>query len=178
MAQSTLSFTQKYCLPENDGVNAEYFLDLFPASNGSILVLDDTDLHFSSHLARYSDPSKIISTTCLSETTICEPSLSGVRILWGLCHPYETIIAKEGQNPIPWNEVQSVLWFPSFDSFGEDLDGQKHLVRNFFEYLAIRLLADELHEMQVIITMSNIRFSQLQVIACDIYRKIFLLTSE
>lgn len=94
-----------------------------------------------------------------------EPSLTGVRIFWGLYHPDQTIIAKAGQNPIPWNEVQCVLWFPCFDSFGEDLDGQKQLLQNFFEYLAIRILADDLFEVQVIITMNNIRFSQLQVIA-------------
>lgn len=164
VGDSALSFTPYYCLPEDNGVNAASLLDLFPASsNRSILILNDTDLHFTSHLVSCYDPSKIISSSCLSEITICEPSLSGVRILWGLCHPYETIIAKEGQNPIPWKEVECVLWFPSFDSFGEDLDGQKHLLQNFFEYLAVRILADELHEVQVIITMNNLRFSRLQV---------------
>ncbi|XP_028781898.1 DExH-box ATP-dependent RNA helicase DExH8-like [Neltuma alba] len=161
---SALSFRPYYCLPENNGVNAASLLDLFRASsNGSILILDDTDLHFTFHLASFYDPSKIISSSCLSEMTICEPSLSGVRILWGLCHPYETIIAKEGQNPIPWKEIGCVLWFPCFDGLGEDLDGQKHLLQNFFEYLAVRILADELHDVQVIITMNNLRFSRLQV---------------
>lgn len=170
MGQSLLSFRRNYCLPEDTGVNAASLLELFPtSSNRSILIMDDTDLHFTSHLACYYDPSKIISSSCLSETSICDPSLSEVRILWGLCHPYETIIAKEGQNPIPWNEVQCILWFPCFDSFGEDLDGQKQHLKNFFEYLAVRILANDLHEVRVIITMNNIRFSQLQVITRAIY---------
>lgn len=101
----------------------------------------------------------------MSETTITESSLPRARILWGLYHPYQTIIAKAGQTLIPWNEVQCVLWFPSFDSYGDDLDGKKQLLQNFFEYLAIRILGDDLHEVQVIITMNNIIFSQLQVIA-------------
>lgn len=169
MGRSAVSASRNICLPEDDAVNPASLLNLFPKStNRSILILDDTDLHFSSCLACYYDPSKIISTTYLSETTITEPSLKGARILWGLDHPYQTIIAKAGQTPIPWNEVQCVLWFPCFNSYGEDLDGQKHILQNFFEYLAIRILADDLFEVQVILTMNNIRFSQLQVIACDL----------
>ncbi|KAK7270196.1 hypothetical protein RIF29_23165 [Crotalaria pallida] len=164
MHRSELSLRPNACLPEDNDVNAAFLLNLFPqSSNRSILILDDTDLHFSSCIASHYDPSKIISTTCLAETTIMEPPLKGVRIFWGLYHPDQTIIAKAGQTPIPWKEVECVLWFPSFDSYGEDLDRQKQLLRNFFEYLAIRILADDLSEVQVIITMNNIRFSQLQV---------------
>ncbi|KAJ1402353.1 Zinc finger, CCCH-type [Sesbania bispinosa] len=164
MGRLAVSSSGNFCLPEDNDENAASLLHLFPRSTErSILVLDDTDLHFSSCLAGHYDPSKIISTTCLSETTITESSLTRVRILWGLYHPYETIIAKAGQSLIPWKEVQCVLWFPCFDSYGEDLDGQKQVLQNFFEYLAIRILADDLSEVQVIITMNNIRFSQLQV---------------
>ncbi|XP_057424207.1 DExH-box ATP-dependent RNA helicase DExH8 [Lotus japonicus] len=162
--RSAPSTSTNVCQPEDNDVNAASLLKWFPRStNRSILILDDTDLHFTSCLARYYDPSKITSTTCLSETTITESSLPRARILWGLYHPYQTIIAKAGQTLIPWNEVQCVLWFPSFDSYGDDLDGKKQLLQNFFEYLAIRILADDLHEVQVIITMNNIIFSQLQV---------------
>ncbi|XP_019441751.1 PREDICTED: DExH-box ATP-dependent RNA helicase DExH8 isoform X1 [Lupinus angustifolius] len=164
MDRSELSLKPNACLPEDNDVNAAFLLNLFPDSaNRSILILDDTDLHFSSCLARLYDPTKIISTTCLSEITITDPSLTGVRIFWNLYHPDQTVIAKAGKSPIPWNEVQCVLWFPSFNIYGEDLDGQKQLLQNFFEYLAIRILADDLSEVQVIITMNNIRFSQLQV---------------
>ncbi|KAK7277740.1 hypothetical protein RJT34_22755 [Clitoria ternatea] len=164
MGQSAASFRPDVCLPEDNDVNAAVLLNLFPKStNGSILILDDTDLHITSRLACYYDPYKIISTTCLSETTLTEASVTGARILWRLYHPYQTIIVKAGKTLVPWNEVQCVLWFPCFDSYGEDLDGQKKLLQNFFEYLAIRILADDLYEVQVIITMNNVRFSQLQV---------------
>lgn len=69
----------------------------------------------------------------------------------------------KGENQIPWNEVKCVLWFPDFDSYSENLDRQKILLRNFFEYLAIRMLADALCKVRVVLTMNNIRFSQLQV---------------
>jgi hypothetical protein len=162
-----VSTRRNTCLPEDNAMNSASLLNLFPkSSDGSILILDDTSLHFTSSLACHYEPSKIISTTSLSETTFTEPSLTGTRILWGLYHPYQTIIAKAGKTLIPWNEVQCVLWFPCFDSYGEDLAGKKNAVQNFFEYLAIRLLADDLQEVQVIITMNNIRFSQLQVIDC------------
>uniref|UniRef100_A0A5B7B8U8 RNA helicase n=1 Tax=Davidia involucrata TaxID=16924 RepID=A0A5B7B8U8_DAVIN len=150
------------CLPEDEDAHAASLLQLFPTSpDGCIVLLDDTDLHFSSHLSRHCNPSMIISTTCVSDSSICDPSLTGVRILWGLSHPYQTIISKA--DPIPWNEVKCVLWFPKFDSYNENLEGQKSLVQTFFEYLAIRILADALYEVRVILTMNNIRFSQLQV---------------
>ncbi|WJX19938.1 RNA helicase [Trifolium repens] len=162
--RSAVSTRRNTCVPEDNAMSSASLLNLFPKSNdGSILILDDTSLHFTSSLACHYEPSKIISTTSLSETTFTEPSLTGTRILWGLHHPYQTIIAKAGKSLIPWNEVQCVLWFPCFDSYGEDLAGKKNAVQNFFEYLAIRLLADDLQEVQVIITMNNIRFSQLQV---------------
>ncbi|XP_058762358.1 DExH-box ATP-dependent RNA helicase DExH8-like [Vicia villosa] len=155
---------QNICLPEENTMSSASLLNLFPkSSDKSILILDDTSLRFSSCLACHYDPSKIISTTSVSEITFTEPSLTGVRVLWGLNHPYQTVIAKAGKTLIPWNEVQCVLWFPCFDSYGEDLDGKKKVLQNFFEYLAIRILADDLKEMKVIITMNNIRFSQLQV---------------
>ncbi|GAU43768.1 hypothetical protein TSUD_36620, partial [Trifolium subterraneum] len=162
--RSAASPRRNTCLPEDNAMNSASLLNLFPKSRDrSILILDDSSLHFTSSLACHYDPSKIISTTSLSETTFTEPSLTGARILWGLHHPYQTIIAKAGKTLIPWNEVQCVLWFPCFDSYGEDLAGKKKAVQNFFEYLAIRFLADDLQEVQVIITMNNIRFSQLQV---------------
>ncbi|TQE00359.1 hypothetical protein C1H46_014086 [Malus baccata] len=151
------------CIPEGGEAEATSLLQLFPTSDGCILVLDDTNLEFSSNLAKFCDPSTVVSTTSLSDTTIFDPSLTGVKILWGLQHPYETIVSKEGENQIPWNEVKCVLWFPDFDSYSENLDRQKILLRNFFEYLAIRMLTDALYKVRVVLTMNNIRFSQLQV---------------
>ena len=158
----SVSSSSTICLPEDANANTGSLLRLFPTSpHGRILVLDDMALHFSSNLASHCAPSKIISTTCLSETSISDQSLSGVRILWGHHHPYQIII-EGGKSPIPWNEVKCVLWFPNFDTC-ENLDEQKTLLRNFFKYLAIRILADALYEVQVILTMNNMRFSQLQV---------------
>ncbi|KAI4301411.1 hypothetical protein L6164_034693 [Bauhinia variegata] len=163
MDRSVLSSMSYFSQPEDNGVNAASLINLFPTfSSKSILILDDTDLHFSSHLACHFDPSKIIVTTCLSETAIYKPSLTGVRILWGLHDTYQTILAKTGRNPIPWNKVECVLWFPNCDSF-VDVDEQKHVFQNLFEYLAVRILADTLYQVKVIITMNNLRFSQLQV---------------
>ncbi|KAK7268844.1 hypothetical protein RIF29_21553 [Crotalaria pallida] len=150
MDPSTLSFRPNPCLPEDNDINASFLLNLFPKStNQSILLLDGTGVHFSS-LARHYDSTKIISA-CLSETTIMPD------------YPDQKTIDKAEQTPIPWKEVKCVLWFPCFHSYGEDLEGQKERLRIFFAYLAIRILADDLSEMQVIITMNNIRFSQLQV---------------
>ncbi|XP_030948082.1 DExH-box ATP-dependent RNA helicase DExH8 [Quercus lobata] len=160
---SASSSSSALCLPEDSDANAASLLRFFPtSSDGCILLLDDTDLRFSTNLARYYDPSKIVSTTCLSDTYICDPSLTGVRIFWGLYHPCHTILAK-GENPIPWDEVKCVLWFPNLESYSENLDRQKLLLQNFFEYLSIRILAGALYEVRVILTMNNIRFSQLQV---------------
>lgn len=162
--QPVLSFSSYTCLPEDGVANAASLLRLFPtSSDGSILLLDDTDMHFSANLACLYDPSRIISTTCLSDSAICDLSLAGIRILWGLHHSFETIISETGDNPIPWKEVKCVLWFPSLESYSENLDRQKNLVQNFFEHLAIRLLADALYDMQVILTVNNIKFAQLQV---------------
>lgn len=150
------------CQPEDGPPNATSLLQLLP-SEGSILLLDDTDLRFSSNFACFFDPSRIISTSRLPDTDIFNPLLKGVRIHWGLEHPYQTIISKAEENPLPWKEVELVLWFPSLDAFSDKLDKQKTLVQNFFEYLAIRVLGDTLYKMKVILTMNNIKFSQLEV---------------
>lgn len=152
------------CLPEDEGANAAPLLRLLPtSSDASILIFDDTNLHFSSYLTRHCDPSKIISTTSLSETFICDASLTGVNILWGQYDPFKTIISKAGPNSVLWNEVKRVFWFPNFNRYDEMLEEYKNLLQNFFGYLAIRILVDSLYEVQVIITMNNMRFSQLQV---------------
>lgn len=161
---SLSSFSSTPCMPEDGAVNAASLLRFLPtSSDGCVLLLDDTDLHFSSNLARHYDPCKIISTTCMSDTFMCDPSLTGIRILWGLHHPYQTIISTPRDSPIPWSEVKCILWLPNLDSYSENLERQKTFVQNFFEYLAIRILADALYEVQVILVMNNIKFSLLQV---------------
>ncbi|KAL2535291.1 Zinc finger CCCH domain-containing protein 31 [Forsythia ovata] len=149
------------CSQDDRDTDAESLMRFFPASSsdGCIVLLDDIDLHFSTHFAYYYDPSCIISTSSQPDPLIPDPS--GFKILWGLSHPYQTIMSRAGENTVPWNEVKCILWFPRFDH--EYKEGQKSLVQTFFEYLAIRILADSLHEVVVILTMNNIRFSQLQV---------------
>ncbi|KAF8392589.1 hypothetical protein HHK36_022934 [Tetracentron sinense] len=164
LGPSVSSFSRpSLCLSEEESADPAPFLHLFTTSpDRCILLLDDTDFHFSSNISRHCDPTKIISTTCLPYTSTCDASLTGIRILWGLSHPYQTIISKAGENPIPWKEVKCVLWFAKFVN-GDDLERQRGLFQKFFEYLAIRILAETLCEVQVILTMNSIRFSQLQV---------------
>ncbi|XP_022757975.1 DExH-box ATP-dependent RNA helicase DExH8 isoform X3 [Durio zibethinus] len=161
---SISSYSSNVCMPEDDHADASSLLRLLPtSSDGCVLLLDDNSMHFTSNLANHCKPSRIISTTSLTETSISDPLLTSVKILWGLQHPYQTIISNTGENPIPWNEVKLVLWFPYLDGHSESLAGQKNLVQNFFEYLAIRILSDALFEVKVILAMNNIKFSQLQV---------------
>ncbi|KAF8387857.1 hypothetical protein HHK36_026519 [Tetracentron sinense] len=164
LGPSVSSFSRpSLCIQEEENADTALLLRLFPTSpDRCILLLDDTDFHFSRNICRYCDPTKIISTTYLPYTSTCDASLTGIRTLWGLSHPYQTIISKAGENPIPWNEVECVLWFAKFVD-DDDLEQQRSLLQKFFEYLSIRMLADTLFEVRVILTMNNIRFSQLQV---------------
>ncbi|PON65915.1 Zinc finger CCCH domain-containing protein [Parasponia andersonii] len=172
------SYSPTLCLPEDGDAKNASLLGLFPkSSDGRILLLDDTDLHYSSNFARHFDPSKIVATTSLPQASIFESTLEEVKIFWDLYHPFQTVISKEGENPIPWNEVECALWFPNFGSSSEvPIEPQKVLLQNFFEYLAIRILADALKQLRVIITMNNIRFSQLE--AEKLGRDSFFFLSE
>ncbi|KAI3906785.1 hypothetical protein MKW98_004818 [Papaver atlanticum] len=162
---STIS--PNFCMPESEQPDAASFLRLLPSTpDGCILVLDDNDLHFSSSLSNHGVPAKIITTTSVSDDSTTDNSLSGVKVLHGLSHPYGTVIAGAGENSIPWKEVHCVLWFASFQldkTNIESLEEQRILLKQFFEYLAIRTLADFLYDMPVVLTMNNVRFSQLQV---------------
>lgn len=152
------------CVPEDEVIDPESLLQFFPnSSDGCVLLLDDIGLHFTSYLVCQFDPSSIISTTSETNSGTLDPLLKGAQVLGGLSHPYQTILSKEGNNLVPWSEVKCVLWFPRFGD--EEGEGQyKILVHTFFRFLAIRILADSLDEVQVILTMNNIRFSNLQVI--------------
>ncbi|KAM7527062.1 hypothetical protein LguiB_030472 [Lonicera macranthoides] len=164
LASSSSGSTSSTCVQEDGDADPSSLLQLFPASSdGCILLLDDTDLYFSSNLTRHYDPFSIITTTSILDRSIVDASLTDIRIVWGLSHPYQTIISDSGESGIPWNEVKCVLWFPKFDCNGENWEAQRSLLQTFFEYLAIRIIADALYEVHVILTMNNVRFSQLQV---------------
>lgn len=135
----------------------------FPAPHhGCILILDDNDLYFSSHIARHYAPSSIISTTPLRDESTLDQLPTDVRILWGHSNPYNTIVSNTAGSPVPWSEVKCVLWFPKFETGHRE--GQKSVMQTFFEYLAIRMLGYALYDVKVIVTMNNMRFSYLQVI--------------
>ncbi|CAI9105432.1 OLC1v1004355C4 [Oldenlandia corymbosa var. corymbosa] len=151
------------CLPEDDVANPHSLIQLFPDSpEGCVLLMDDADFHFSLNLASFIDSSSMIITNPSQRgATAVDPLLMDAKILWGLSHPVEAIVHKAGEELVPWNKVECILWFPQFDS--EILEVQKGHLKNVFQYLSLRMLADALFEVQLIITMNNIRFSQLQV---------------
>ncbi|XP_042034646.1 DExH-box ATP-dependent RNA helicase DExH8-like isoform X1 [Salvia splendens] len=151
------------CLPEDEDVSKEFLLQFFPSSSDEcVLLLDDIKLHFSSYLVQLYNPSYIISTTSETDPFSIDPSMESIKVLWGLGHPCETIISTEANNLIPWSKVKCVLWFPRFGpEYGEG--NLKKLVQTFFSYLAIRIMADDLEEVRVILTMNNMRFSNLEV---------------
>ncbi|KAL3717612.1 hypothetical protein ACJRO7_009105 [Eucalyptus globulus] len=154
------------CMPENGNADPALLIRLFPfADDGNILILDDINFHFTSNIARSYDPLRMVATTHLLESSISDPSLTDVKIMWGLHHPYQTIIGKSAESQVLWKSVKCILWFPDFEicGYGENLGGQRSFLKNFFKYLAIRILADALCEVPVILTMNNLRFSKLQV---------------
>lgn len=159
-----MSSESSLCIPEDEAADAAAFIKLFPIpSDGCLLLLDDTDFHFSSNFTQHYEPTKIIATTSLSQTTIFDPSLSSVQILWDISQPFKIFSFGAVENPISWDKVKRVFWFPNFGSCEESAERQSHLVQNFFEHLAVRILADTLFDVHVILTMNNIRFSHLQV---------------
>ncbi|KAL9247162.1 hypothetical protein vseg_020625 [Gypsophila vaccaria] len=163
LTSQIMSPQSSLCVPEDEHADASTLTRLFPTSSkGSLLLLDDDDLHFSMNFSQHCNPSKIICTTPLSESCIYDASLSGVRIFWNISHPFEIFTSKSVENPIPWGEVQRVVWFPRFDS-EESSERHKRFVQNFFEHLAARILADHMVGVHVILIMNNIRFSHLQV---------------
>ncbi|XP_019188715.1 PREDICTED: DExH-box ATP-dependent RNA helicase DExH8 [Ipomoea nil] len=159
---SFLSHKSGPCLPEDQDTNIAFYLRFFPEpSDGCVLVLDDTDLYFSSNIAYHYKPSSIIATTSLQDESTLDQRPAGVRVLWGLPHPQQTIMPSSRESAIPWNDVKCLLWFPRFDA--EHLEEQKSVVQAFFEHLAIRMLENVLYGVEVIITMNNIHFSYFQV---------------
>jgi len=58
------------------------------------------------------------ATTSLLESSIFDPSLTDAKIMWGLHHPYQTIIGKSAERQVLWKSVKCVLWFPDFEIYG------------------------------------------------------------
>ncbi|KAJ6817408.1 zinc finger CCCH domain-containing protein 4 [Iris pallida] len=158
---SALSTTPT-CSPENEYATPYSFLQLLPTTaDGCVFLLNDTNLSFTSCLSYLYAPSKIITTTPHAHSEELDAFSNGAKVLWNVSNPYYSIIETKGKHPIPWKNVCSVLWFPDNDA--EDANIQIRFIQTFFELLAIRILAETLYDLQVIITMNNIRFAQLQV---------------
>ncbi|KAG9157973.1 hypothetical protein Leryth_000145 [Lithospermum erythrorhizon] len=150
------------CNPNNEFADVGRLLQYFPpSSEGCVLLLDDTDFRFTSHLIHHYDPFNIIATSSQKYDTNEHPPIGFVRDLIDLSDEYQIIISGGGKHRVPWGNVMCVLWFPSINS--ENWGAYKHRLQTFFEYLAIRMLADSLFHVQVVLTMNNLRFSQLQV---------------
>lgn len=163
--QSVLAYSRpSFSLPEDGIASSASFLQLLPTtSDGCILVFNDTDLRFTSRLSCHVSPEKMIATTSQPYGSLLDASSMDFTVLWGLCYPPKFIIDSGEEILIPWREIRCILWFADFSVSDEDFDFQCLQLRKFFEFLAIRLLADTLFDVRVILTMNNIRFSQLQV---------------
>ncbi|RWW50937.1 hypothetical protein BHE74_00042760 [Ensete ventricosum] len=169
------------CLQEDASTLAYSLLELLPSRiNDYVLILNDKDLCFSSNLSQWYDPHKIVATTHrpYSES---ELSSSGIKILWNIALPWQSIL-KAQEFPISWRQVKCVLWFADIK---DDATGEHNLLQNFFHYLAVRMLADALYDMHVIITINNMKFALLQPAStpccrtCDAtFRAPFLLQAE
>lgn len=134
-----------------------------------ILVFGESDFRFSLNLALHYDPSKLIITTMNSKSYCTkEGSTAGMHIdklynldaeiLWDI-DPTQFI----RRTSVPWSKVQCIIW--TITSFGrdEELEMQKDLIKRFFEFLAVALIACDLNDVQVILTISNSKYAQLQV---------------
>ncbi|CAI0469713.1 unnamed protein product [Linum tenue] len=164
--QPISSFISTRCPPEDDGADAGSLLRLFPtfSCDGFVLLLDDPDLRLTSNLTSHYDPSRIISTTSMSNTSVYDPALRGVRILWGLSNPHETFLSDgRWDDEVPWSAVECILWSPNLETYDESWEKQQVVVQELFERLAVRILADDLCEARLILIINNIKFSQLQV---------------
>ncbi|KAJ0979801.1 hypothetical protein J5N97_015275 [Dioscorea zingiberensis] len=148
------------CLQENEIPSAYPFLQLLPAAAGCILVMNDKNLLFSSNLSKYYNPSNILVTTPQPYVPGLDTLPSEVEVFWNVISFCNSIVAPKEEVPLPWAKVQTVLWFAEI----EDDEGNIQLsLQNFFAFLAIRILAETLQNVQVILIMNNIKFAQFQV---------------
>lgn len=148
------------CSEEDE--NASSFLQLLPdTANDRVLILNDKDLYFSSNLSCHYDPSKIIVTNPNPCSSASDSVSNGMTILWNVSQTCQLIMEAQGKVLIPWRQVKCVLWFA--DVVAGDAGIQQNLLKNFFEYLAIRIFADTVYDIRVIVTMNNTRFTLLEV---------------
>ncbi|KAK1316402.1 Zinc finger CCCH domain-containing protein 4 [Acorus calamus] len=162
---SSISFdTPSLCLQEDEEASASNFLHLLPESDdGRVLVLNDKDLHFTSKILVHYDKSKIIVTTPEPLSADAELYSRGLKVLHDDNHTFHSIISNKANMSIPWKKVQCVLLFVEFKDI-DNMSIQSQVLQRFFEFLAIRILADTLYnDLLLILTMNSYRFAQLEV---------------
>ncbi|XP_042414315.1 zinc finger CCCH domain-containing protein 4-like [Zingiber officinale] len=146
-----------FCLQEDATTSADSFLQLLPMSYEYVLVLNDNDLFFSVNLAQVYDANKIIATTHRSYSEF-EESL-GITVLCDVAEPWY-VFTESNEISIPWEQVRCILWFADIE---DDAARHYHLLQDLFRHLAVKILADTLFDIRVIITINNVKFAQLQV---------------
>ncbi|XP_042418975.1 zinc finger CCCH domain-containing protein 4-like isoform X1 [Zingiber officinale] len=147
-----------FCLQEDATTSADSFLQLLPMMPYEyVLVLNDNDLFFSVNLAQVYDANKIIATTHRSYSEF-EESL-GITVLCDVAEPWYAF-TKSNEISIPWEQVRCILWFADIE---DDAARHYHLLQDLFRHLAVKILADTLFDIRVIITINNVKFAQLQV---------------
>lgn len=147
-----------FCLQEDATTSADSFLQLLPTTAYEyVLVLNDNDLFFSANLAQIYDADKIIAATHHLYSEF-EESL-GITVLCDVAQPWYAI-TKSDETSIPLEQVRCVLWFADIDG---DATRHYHLLQNLFQHLAVKILANTLFDIRVIITINNVKFAQLQV---------------
>lgn len=152
-----------FCSPEDEDLSVNFSQLLPNGTDISFLVVDDDPpCSFSANLSRHFGSAKIISTT----SQPCQPDFvppENVTVLWRHSDPSQLIVGAEGMKTIPWDNVKYVLWFLKFSAYEENVEALQLRVQSFFEHISIKLLADTLYDVRVILTMNNIRYAQLKV---------------
>lgn len=150
------------CSPEESGGRETYdiFLHLLPAaSEGCILILNDNHLQITSTLAQHLDPHKLIVSKPDQPSEV-NSSLNGLTEVSETSLPWSLNTETKEEDRIPWFQVRCILWFSDFDV--DEVEKHHNLLKKFFQCLAIKFLAGRPPHC-VIITMNNLRFSQIEV---------------
>ncbi|KAL6850538.1 hypothetical protein ACP4OV_021165 [Aristida adscensionis] len=135
---------------------------LLPADRDRhILVLNDKTLQFSTRLCCYYDACKIVACTPNLQSIESDPLTKDLRILQSVVDPSLLVTGQEHKLPIPWAKLQRVFWFADFDR--DESISQRVLLQKFLEHIAMKILSETLHDLQVILIMNNTKFIELQV---------------
>ncbi|XP_031497859.1 DExH-box ATP-dependent RNA helicase DExH8 isoform X2 [Nymphaea colorata] len=166
LEQNVMPLNLQYeCLPEEADADTDAYSlmeILLPDDGRSILILDNsTELYFSANLSNHFSALMIIATSSLSGMPTFD-GLDNVEIVGGVHDIHKLVLTNQKDMKVSWKKVQKVLWFAEFFN-DEDTERQRQLVQKFFESFAIRMLADALLDIRVILIMNNNKFAHLRV---------------